>query len=148
MILGQQRAFLPLYIAPSAKWRSGQVLPMPYSLTDSLTWLTTLKDRATQLIIKYKSGALITQCERRWGFMSHRKGDDLVKEHHGRHVEVKHKILKVWYNEISRYIWRCSDIFEDIQIVSSHLVNLVSWYDCKNAKCCAWLVTCWFWNDH
>ena len=31
------------------------------SLTDWLTdWLTTLKDRATQLLIKYKSGALVT----------------------------------------------------------------------------------------
>ena len=39
------------------KWRSGQVLPMPYSLTHS----QTLKDRATQLLIKYKSGALVTQ---------------------------------------------------------------------------------------
>ena len=36
------------------KWRFGQVLPMPHSLT-------TLKDRATQLLIKYKSGALVTQ---------------------------------------------------------------------------------------
>ena len=36
------------------KWRSGQVLPMPYGLT-------TLKDRATQLLIKYKSGAPVTQ---------------------------------------------------------------------------------------
>ena len=25
--------------------------------------LTTLKDRATQLLIKYKSGALVTQCD-------------------------------------------------------------------------------------
>jgi len=42
------------------KWRSGQVLPMPDWLTD---WLTDshLKDRATQLFIKYKSGALVTQ---------------------------------------------------------------------------------------
>ena len=40
------------------KWRSGQVSPMPDSLTDSLT---TLKDSATQLLIKYKSGALVTQ---------------------------------------------------------------------------------------
>ena len=38
------------------KWRSGQVLPMPHSLTDSQR-----KDRATQLLIKYKSGALVTQ---------------------------------------------------------------------------------------
>ena len=38
------------------KWRSGQVLLMTDSLTDSL-----LKDRATQLLIKYKSGALVTQ---------------------------------------------------------------------------------------
>ena len=36
------------------KWRSGQVLPMPDRQT-------TLKDRATQLLIKYKSGALVTQ---------------------------------------------------------------------------------------
>ena len=36
-----------------AKWRSGQVLLMPYS--------QTLKDRATQLRTKYKSGALVTQ---------------------------------------------------------------------------------------
>ena len=35
------------------KWRSGQVLPMPDRLT--------LKDRATELLIKYKSGALVTQ---------------------------------------------------------------------------------------
>ena len=39
------------------KWRSGQVLPMPHSLTDSQR-----KDRATQLLIKYKSGALVPQC--------------------------------------------------------------------------------------
>ena len=38
------------------KWRSGQVLPMPDRLTDS-----QCKDRATQLLIKYKSGALVTQ---------------------------------------------------------------------------------------
>ena len=42
------------------KWRFGQVLPMPHSLTHSLT---TLKDRATQLLIKYKSGALVTQID-------------------------------------------------------------------------------------
>ena len=40
------------------KWRSGQVLPMPDGLTHS-----HLKDRATQLLIKYKSGALVTQCD-------------------------------------------------------------------------------------
>ena len=34
-------------------WRSGQVSPMPYG--------QTLKDRATQLLIKYKSGARVTQ---------------------------------------------------------------------------------------
>ena len=38
------------------KWRSGQVLPMPDRLTHS-----HLKDSATQLLIKYKSGALVTQ---------------------------------------------------------------------------------------
>ena len=40
------------------KWRSGQLLLMPDWLFDSLT---TLKDSATQLLIKYKSGALVTQ---------------------------------------------------------------------------------------
>ena len=40
------------------KWRSGQVLPMPDSLTHSLT---TSKGSATQLLIMYKSGALVTQ---------------------------------------------------------------------------------------
>ena len=32
---------------------------MPFGLTHC--WLTTLKDSATQLLIKYKSGALVTQ---------------------------------------------------------------------------------------
>ena len=50
---------MPLYIA-----QSGQLSRMPNGLTD---WLTTLKDRATQLRIMYKSGALVTQCkETRW----------------------------------------------------------------------------------
>ena len=40
------------------KWRSGQVSRMPHSLTDSQR-----KDRATQLLIKYKSGALVTQLQ-------------------------------------------------------------------------------------
>ena len=38
------------------KWRSGRVSRMPDRLTDS-----TLKDRATQLLIKFKTGALVTQ---------------------------------------------------------------------------------------
>ena len=38
------------------KWRFGQVLPMPDRQTDSQS-----KDRATQLLTKYKSGALVTQ---------------------------------------------------------------------------------------
>ena len=37
------------------KWRSGQVLPMPYG--------QTLKDGATHFLIKYKSGALVTQLD-------------------------------------------------------------------------------------
>ena len=40
------------------KWRSGQVLPMADRLTDS-----QMKDRATQLLIKYKSGALVMSCQ-------------------------------------------------------------------------------------
>ena len=46
-----------------AKWRSGQVSPMPYS--------QTLKDRATQLLIKYKSGALVRQFLDVFYFQSH-----------------------------------------------------------------------------
>ena len=57
MILGQYRAFMPLYIAQS------EDLDRCYRcLTNSLTHsLTTLIDSATQLLIKYKSGALVTQ---------------------------------------------------------------------------------------
>ena len=44
---------MPLYIA-----KSGDLEGCHACLTDRLT---TLKDRATQLLIKYKSGALVTQ---------------------------------------------------------------------------------------
>ena len=46
------------------------MLPMPHSLTDSQR-----KDRATQLLIKYKSGALVTQCNHpifRWNVIATR----------------------------------------------------------------------------
>ena len=46
---------MPSYIAKSGDL---DLLPMPYRLIHSLT---TLKDSATQLLIKYKSGALATQ---------------------------------------------------------------------------------------
>ncbi len=45
---------MPLYIA-----KSGDLDRCYRCLTDRLT---TLKDSATQLLIKYKSGALVTQC--------------------------------------------------------------------------------------
>ena len=45
---------MPLYIA-----KSGDLEGCHACLTDRLT---TLKDRATQLLIRYKSGALVTQC--------------------------------------------------------------------------------------
>ena len=44
---------MPLYIA-----QSGDLEGCHACLTD---WLTTLKDRATQLLIKFKTGALVTQ---------------------------------------------------------------------------------------
>ena len=47
---------MPLYIA-----QSGDLDRCDRCLTDSLT---TLKDRATQLLIKYMSGALVTQRQR------------------------------------------------------------------------------------
>ena len=48
---------MPLYIA-----KSGDLDRCYRCLTDSLTHsLTTLKDRATQILIKYKSGALMIQ---------------------------------------------------------------------------------------
>ena len=46
---------MPLYIA-----KSGDLDRCYRCLTDSLTHSQT-KDRATQLLIKYKSGALVTQ---------------------------------------------------------------------------------------
>ena len=54
MILGSRGHYAFIYCT---KWRSGQVSQMPYGRTDGLT----LKDSATQLLIKYKSGALVTQ---------------------------------------------------------------------------------------
>ena len=59
MILGQKRAFMPLYIE-----QSGDLDRCHWCLTDSLTHWQTLKDRATQLLIMYKSGALVTQSVR------------------------------------------------------------------------------------
>ena len=48
---------MPLYIA-----KSGDLEGCHACLTHWLTdWLTTLKDSATQLLIKFKSGALVTQ---------------------------------------------------------------------------------------
>ena len=47
---------MPLYIE-----QSGDLDRCHRCLTDSLTHWQTLKDRATQLLIKYKSGALVTQ---------------------------------------------------------------------------------------
>ena len=46
---------MPLYIAKSGDWEGCHAC-----LTDSLAD-SHLKDRATQLLIKYKSGALVTQ---------------------------------------------------------------------------------------
>ena len=48
---------MPSYIEQREIWTG---------VTDALLThsLTTLKDRATQLLIKYKSGALVTQCLR------------------------------------------------------------------------------------
>ena len=48
---------MPLYIA-----KSGDLDRCYRCLTDSLTH-SQMKDRATQLLIKYKSGALVTQQE-------------------------------------------------------------------------------------
>ena len=53
MILVQKKAFMPLYIK-----QSGDLDRCRGCLTD---WLTTLKDSATQLLINYKIGALVTQ---------------------------------------------------------------------------------------
>ena len=49
---------MPLYIA-----QSGDLDRCYRCLTDSLTH-SQMKDRATQLLIKYKSGALVTQCSK------------------------------------------------------------------------------------
>ena len=59
---------MPLYIA-----QSGDLEGCHACLTDRLT---TLKDRAAQLLIKYKSGALVTQFEfrKRMGRSSYLRG--------------------------------------------------------------------------
>ena len=49
---------MPLYIA-----QSGDLDRCYRCVTHSLTDSQTLKDRATQLLIKYKSGALVTQLQ-------------------------------------------------------------------------------------
>ena len=49
---------MPLYIA-----QSGDLEGCHACLTDGRTDGQTLKDRATQLLKKYKSGALVTQLE-------------------------------------------------------------------------------------
>ena len=49
---------MPLYIA-----KSGDLEGCHACLTDRLT---TLKDRATQLLIKFKTGALVTQYKARY----------------------------------------------------------------------------------
>ena len=67
---------MPLYIA-----KSGDLDRCYRCLTDSLTdSLTTLKDRATQLLIKYKSGALVTQWKHKYKHNN---------EHEARDIETK-----------------------------------------------------------
>ena len=73
---------MPLYIA-----QSGDLDRCYRCLTDWLThWLTTLKDRATQLLIKYKSGALVTQ--KVFIYMSSFQGRGQFKFWRFRHVTV------------------------------------------------------------
>ena len=66
---------MPLYIA-----KSGDLDRCYRCLTD---WLTTLKDRATQLLIKYKSGALVTKekncCSRRCQTLLDRETSMMIK---------------------------------------------------------------------
>ena len=69
---------MPLYIAKSGD------LDMCYRcLTDRLT---TLKDRATQLLIKYKSGALVTQ------------ENDFMYDNF---------FLQIIFRYINKYFWAC-----------------------------------------
>ena len=71
------------------KWRSGQVLPMPYSLTHSLT---NLKDSATQLLIKYKSGALTTQWLQKMPMIAIYLKDLGTKKTHGEIKIINNKV--------------------------------------------------------
>ena len=52
------RGYLCLYLLHKVKIWTGVTGALTHWLTDSLT---TLKDRATQLLTKYKSGALVTE---------------------------------------------------------------------------------------
>ena len=61
---------MPLYVE-----QRGDLDRCHACLTDRLT---TLNDRATQLLIKYKSGALVTQLEKR-GNKLEKRGNELEK---------------------------------------------------------------------
>ena len=68
MILGQKRAFVPLYNEQSK-------VEIWTGVTDALlTHSQTLKDSATQLLIKYESGALVTQFREKKSKPEHPKG--------------------------------------------------------------------------
>ena len=55
-------------------------------LADSLTHSQTLKDSATQLLIKYKSGALVTQLD-----LFQFRSDFPLKLHHGEELKLNNQ---------------------------------------------------------
>ena len=76
------------------KWRFGRVSRMP----DGRTHSQTLKDRATQLLIKFKTGALVTQLTHRWVCEAF-----VPAEGFGRTSKVLISITTISINELSPY---------------------------------------------
>ena len=85
---------MPLYIA-----KSGDLDRCYRCLTDRLT---TLKDRATQLLIKYKSGALVTQ-------LKHMKQD----------FEVSFCFVQNWQKRSIA----CKTSIQCSELINNHMIN-------------------------
>ena len=129
------------------KWRSGQVSPMPYG--------QTLKDRASQLLIKYKSGALVMQShplfaiiigieiqrKQRGYILDHLALKDLLFFHQLCHflVDISHLVGISYQPQILR-----SNLFSETTNLSSRILRRsgsrigLRWRSCIEAACVRW----------
>ena len=105
------------------------IIRYAYGLTHSLTHWQTLKDRATQLLVKYKSGALVTQ----WSVAM---GVDTKKSFHCCSIQFWFLKSTLWLG-----FHPCSFLFQEIKhsIKRSHVVRDLFFLWWKN------LSTSWWW---